>query len=212
MKRCPTPRFLAVIAAALCLSLFAVSGFAQFQTGNIYGKVQAKDGVGGALRDRRGRRSIRRSAPDRGPETCCGDLFRRARERQAHAMNAASPKAPAEAPRVDPLLDEELNRLPEKYRRPLVLCYLEGKTQAEAARLLGWTKGTVAGRLARARALLGPRLARRGLALAAVLGALEGSQGAAAPRSWRPMAHHIDGVAKVTPSGIFPMRRAFAPV
>src|SRR5438132_933036 len=44
MKRCPTPRFLAVIAAALCLSLFAVSGFAQFQTGNIFGKVQAKDG------------------------------------------------------------------------------------------------------------------------------------------------------------------------
>src|SRR5205085_1309158 len=44
MKRCPTPRFLAVIAAALCLSLFAVSGYAQFQTGNIYGKVQAKDG------------------------------------------------------------------------------------------------------------------------------------------------------------------------
>src|ERR1051325_3474663 len=44
MKWCPTPRFLAVITAALCLSLFAVSGYAQFQTGNIYGKVQAKDG------------------------------------------------------------------------------------------------------------------------------------------------------------------------
>ena len=44
MKRCPTPRFLAVIAAALCLSLIAVSGLAQFQTGNIYGKIQAKDG------------------------------------------------------------------------------------------------------------------------------------------------------------------------
>src|SRR5438034_7552943 len=44
MKRCPTSRFLAVVATALCLSLFAVSGFAQFQTGNIYGKVQAKDG------------------------------------------------------------------------------------------------------------------------------------------------------------------------
>ena len=44
MKWCPTPRFLAVLAAALCLSLFAVSGFAQFQTGNVYGKVQAKDG------------------------------------------------------------------------------------------------------------------------------------------------------------------------
>src|SRR5947208_9158453 len=44
MKWCPTPRFLAVITAALCLSLFAVSGYAQFQTGNIYGKVQGKDG------------------------------------------------------------------------------------------------------------------------------------------------------------------------
>src|SRR5437763_8581770 len=44
MKRCPTPRFLAVVVAALCSMLFAVSGFAQFQTGNIYGKVQAKDG------------------------------------------------------------------------------------------------------------------------------------------------------------------------
>src|SRR6266571_1873365 len=44
MKRCPTPRFLAVVVAALCTMLFAVSVFAQFQTGNIYGKVQAKDG------------------------------------------------------------------------------------------------------------------------------------------------------------------------
>src|SRR3954454_9929669 len=44
MKRCPNPRLLAVMAA-LCISLFAVSAFAQFQTGNIYGKVQAKDGT-----------------------------------------------------------------------------------------------------------------------------------------------------------------------
>jgi len=44
MKRCPTSRFWAVIVAALCIALFAVSGYAQFQTGNIYGKVQAKDG------------------------------------------------------------------------------------------------------------------------------------------------------------------------
>ncbi len=44
MKRCPPPRFLAAIAAAMLISLFAVSGFAQFQSGNIYGKVVAKDG------------------------------------------------------------------------------------------------------------------------------------------------------------------------
>ena len=43
MKRCPTPRFL-VVLAAVCTMLLAVSGYAQFQTGNIYGKVQAKDG------------------------------------------------------------------------------------------------------------------------------------------------------------------------
>src|SRR6202011_1664846 len=40
---CPTPRFLAVMAA-VCLALVAATAFAQFQTGNIYGKVQAKDG------------------------------------------------------------------------------------------------------------------------------------------------------------------------
>lgn len=44
MKRYPTSRFLAVIAAALCTMLFAVSAYAQFQSGNIYGKIQAKDG------------------------------------------------------------------------------------------------------------------------------------------------------------------------
>src|SRR2546423_5067325 len=44
MKRCPTPRFMTVLLAVICTALFAVSGYAQFQTGNIYGKVQAKDG------------------------------------------------------------------------------------------------------------------------------------------------------------------------
>src|SRR5262249_7776780 len=96
---------------------------------------------------------------------------RRAARRRTHesqAPIAADPEARVEAAwrELRPVLDAELSQLPEKYRAPLVLCYLEGKTNAEAARQLGWTKGTGSRRLARARELLRRRLARRGLGLA----------------------------------------------
>src|SRR5262249_31508830 len=62
----------------------------------------------------------------------------------------------------------EVDRLPERYRIPVLLCFFEGLTHAEAARRTGWPVGTVAGRLARAKELLARRLSVRGIGMAAV--------------------------------------------
>jgi RNA polymerase sigma factor (sigma-70 family) len=62
------------------------------------------------------------------------------------------------------MLHEEIGRLPERYRSPVVLCYLEGRTQEEAAAMLGWPLGTVGVRLMRARERLRAGLSRRGMA------------------------------------------------
>ena len=80
------------------------------------------------------------------------------------------------------MLDEEIARLTEKHRAPLVLCYLEGKSHDQAARELGWPKSSLERRLTRAREMLRDRLERRGLALsgAALVGALTPNAGSAA--------------------------------
>jgi RNA polymerase sigma factor (sigma-70 family) len=79
-------------------------------------------------------------------------------------------------------LDGEISQLPETYRRPLILCYLEGKTHDEAARMLGCPKGTLASQVARARDRLHRRLTRRGWEFpAAALTALIAEKALAVP-------------------------------
>lgn len=70
---------------------------------------------------------------------------------------------------VQAVFDEELNRLAEKYRMPLVLCCLEGKTRDEAAEQLGWSLGTFKRRLDAGRKLLADRLTQRGVTLGLTL-------------------------------------------
>jgi len=90
---------------------------------------------------------------------------RRAHERQVVDMAEGSASVDVVWADLRPVLDEEMSRLPDKYRVPFVLCYLQGRTNEEAARLLGCPKGTVLSRLARARERLRVRLTRRGLTL-----------------------------------------------
>jgi RNA polymerase sigma factor (sigma-70 family) len=99
-----------------------------------------------------------------------GAAQRAAHERPADLPALPAPEGPDAAWReLRPLLDQEVSRLPEKYRVPVVLCYLESRTYDEAARELGCSRGTVSTRLTRARELLRRRLVRRGLTLSAAL-------------------------------------------
>ena len=113
----------------------------------------------------------------------------RAARRRQHERQAAPAMLTTDDPSADlswrelrSALDEELNRLPEKYRLPLVLCYLEGLTNEEAARRLGWPPGSMSYRLARGREMLRERMEGRQrqapagvLALLLTLGPASGS-------------------------------------
>jgi len=106
---------------------------------------------------------------------------RYAREKQVKVLPEPPPEPPKDTFGLDfrALLDEELGRLPEKYRIAIVLCDLEDRTRREAARQLRLPEGTVASRLATGRALLAKRLLRRGLGVSATCLAGAGLQQAA---------------------------------
>jgi RNA polymerase sigma factor (sigma-70 family) len=114
-----------------------------------------------------------------------GLAARRHEQRRHRREQVAAPRLPA-APDFDDLmrvLDEELAALPDAYRAPLVACFLEERTQDEAARQLGWSLSTLRRRLERGKELLRARLTRRGATLAGALlaGALAPSAAAAVP-------------------------------
>lgn len=113
-----------------------------------------------------------------------------ARRRECERPVAVEPVAAAPAAgdmiwrELRPVLDEAVHRLPAKYRAPVVLCYLEGRTNVQAARQLGVPVGTVATRLARAREMLRRHLTRRGVTVPlALLGTAWAEQGPQLPVS-----------------------------
>jgi RNA polymerase sigma factor (sigma-70 family) len=113
---------------------------------------------------------------------------RRRHERQVGPPVAADPLAEVTGRELLAVLDEELQRLPERYRAPLVLCYLQGQTRDEVARQLGCSLGTLKRRLEHGRARLRSRLDRRGLALPAALLAAGLSEAPAAAAVPVPLA------------------------
>ena len=120
---------------------------------------------------------------------------RRGKEKQVKVMPEATVLPPEDNHELQALLDRELNRLPDKYRLPIVLCDLEGRTRREVARQLHVPDGTLSNRLSAARRILAKRLTGRGLAVSGGMLAAILSQKAFAGV---PAALHVSTVKAAT--------------
>jgi RNA polymerase sigma factor (sigma-70 family) len=133
--------------------------------------------------------TLARTAASRTWQESVGTWLYLVASRQALRLKAATDRRARLQPHVPPapppdplaaagdrelcaLLHEQLGGLPERYRAPLVLCGLEGRTRDEAARQLGWSLGTLRRRLEQGRELLRKRLERRGVGVPELAGAL----------------------------------------
>src|SRR5262249_11923177 len=129
----------------------------------------------------------------------------RRHEREAMPPEPTDPAREVVWSDLRPVLDAALDRLPEKYRAQLFLCFLEGKTQEEAARLHCWPRATSASRVHRGRARLRALRVRRGVALSAAglaVALAQGSASAAVPTTLvRSTVGHAAQVAAGVPAG-----------
>ena len=96
-------------------------------------------------------------------------MHNRGRMSELHVIASQQQTCPIEREELSLILDTEIARLPERLRKPLLLCYLEGHSTQAAAREIGCPRGTILSRLSTARKLLAERLGRRGVKLPAAL-------------------------------------------
>jgi RNA polymerase sigma factor (sigma-70 family) len=171
---------------------------------------------------------LRKAATIRRGQALAGWLFRVARNLALHARagagrrrecEARAPDRPAGAEASDSLswreacavLHEELDRLPEQFRLPLLLCYLQGQTRDEAAKQLGWSVQSLKGRLERGRQRLRDRLARRGVALSAGLLAALGDSAAAGVVPPRLLRQTLEAAGGRVPAAIAALANGVTP-